>query len=69
MTVAPTIILMIVVAGGLSVAGCVPPTPRAGPPMVPQVIKTEPLMLVPGQDWSSEHRGLSGMAAILCWHG
>jgi hypothetical protein len=49
MTVAPTIILMIVVAGGLSVAACVPPTPKAGPPMVPQIIETEPLRLVPGQ--------------------
>lgn len=54
MTVARTIILMIVVAGALSLAACAPPIPKAGPLMIPQVIETEPFMPVPGQDWFSE---------------
>ncbi|MCC2641595.1 MAG: hypothetical protein K0S45_2008 [Nitrospira sp.] len=34
MTVARAIILLLVLAGGLSVSACVPPTPKAGPQTV-----------------------------------
>lgn len=42
MTAARSIVLLIIVVGGLTVAACAPPTPKVDSPIIPQVMEREP---------------------------